>query len=158
MISLLQLRPTSVLDRQLMSETMDLSSSQLSSTWCKLANFVERHMKMRMLISNTSWRFAALSPSKKLLEMLFYFASSHFHFWGRRSNGSTPTKIEIPHGITALLSFYQCSTWENFKLPIATWWICPLGMGTLSRLHIRMSSSWDGELATYVDFLPRADQ
>ena len=26
--------------------TMLLSSSQLSSTWCKLASFVERHMKM----------------------------------------------------------------------------------------------------------------
>ena len=27
----------------------------------------------------------------------------------------------------------------------------------LSRLHIRMSSSWDGELATHVDFLPWVD-
>ena len=26
-------------------------------------------------------------------------------------------------------------------------------MGTLSRLHYGMSSSWDGELATHVDFL-----
>ena len=26
-----------------------------------------------------------------------------FLLWGRRSNGSTPTKIEIPHGITAPL-------------------------------------------------------
>ena len=26
-----------------------------------------------------------------------------------------------------------------------------------SRLHIRMSSSWDGELATHADFLPRID-
>ena len=29
------------------------------------ASFVERHMKMRVLISNTSWRFVALSPSKE---------------------------------------------------------------------------------------------
>jgi hypothetical protein len=59
----------------------------------QLASFVEKHMKMRVLISNTSWRFAALSPSKELLEMPYYFASSHSHFWGRRSNSSTPTKI-----------------------------------------------------------------
>ena len=39
---------------QPMSETMDLNSSQLSSTWCKQASFVERHMKMRVLISNTT--------------------------------------------------------------------------------------------------------
>ena len=29
-----------------------------------------------------------------------YFTSSHSHSWGRRSNGSMPTKIEILHGIT----------------------------------------------------------
>ena len=52
--SLLQLHPTSVLDQQLMLETMDSSSSQPSSTWCKQASFVERHMKMRVHISNTS--------------------------------------------------------------------------------------------------------
>ena len=34
---------------------MALNSNQLSPTWCKLASFVERHMKMRVLISNTSW-------------------------------------------------------------------------------------------------------
>ena len=39
----------------------------------------------------------------------------------------------------------QCSAWKNFKLPTATWWIYPWGMGTLSRLHIRMSLSLDGE-------------
>ena len=33
----------------------------------------------------------------------------------------------------------------------------PRGMGTLLRLHIRISSSWDGELATHVDFLPWVD-
>ena len=33
-------------NQQSMLETMDSSSSQLSSTWCKLASFVERHMKM----------------------------------------------------------------------------------------------------------------
>ena len=31
-------------------------------------------------------------------------------------------------------------------------------MGALSRLYIRMSSSWDGELATHVDVLPWVDQ
>ena len=44
--SQLQLRPTSVLDQQSMSEIRDSSSSQPSSTWCKQASFVERHMKM----------------------------------------------------------------------------------------------------------------
>jgi hypothetical protein len=37
-----------------MLERMDMSSSQLLSTWCKLVSFVERHMKMRVHISNTS--------------------------------------------------------------------------------------------------------
>ena len=35
---------------------------------------------------------------KGVLRMPYYFASSHFHFWGRQSNGSTPTKIETLHG------------------------------------------------------------
>jgi hypothetical protein len=42
-----------VLDRKPMLERMDSSSSQLLSTWCKLVSFVERHMKMRVHISNT---------------------------------------------------------------------------------------------------------
>jgi hypothetical protein len=33
-------------------------------------------MKMLVLIFNTSWRFAALSPSRISLEMPYYFASS----------------------------------------------------------------------------------
>jgi hypothetical protein len=45
--------------------TMDSSSSQISSTWCKQASFVGRHMKMQVHISNTSWRSAALPPSKE---------------------------------------------------------------------------------------------
>ena len=61
--SLLQLRPTSVLDQQSMLEIMDLSSSQLSSTWCKQTSFVERHMKMQVHIS--SWRSTAPSPSEE---------------------------------------------------------------------------------------------
>ena len=144
-----------------MSETMDLNSSQLSSTWCKLASFVERHMKMRVLISNTSWRSATLSPSKEFAKMPYYFASSHSHSWGRRSNGSMPTKIETLHGITTPLPSYrqdQCSVWENFKFSATTWQIYRWGMGTLPRLYIRMSSSWDGEFAIYVDFLPRVNQ
>jgi len=32
-----------------------------------------------ILISNTSWRFAAHSPYQESLEMLYYFASSHSH-------------------------------------------------------------------------------
>ena len=39
-----------------------------------------------------------------------------------------------------------------------TWWICPWGLGTLSKLHIRISPSWDGELATHVDVLIWVDQ
>ena len=63
--SLLQLQPTSELDQQSMLETMDLSSSQPSSTWCKQASFMERHIKVRVHISNTSWRSVTLSPSKE---------------------------------------------------------------------------------------------
>ena len=49
----------------IMLETMDSRSSQLSSTWYKLASFVGRHMKMRVHISNTSWRSTTPSPSKE---------------------------------------------------------------------------------------------
>jgi hypothetical protein len=42
---------------------------------------MERHIKMQLLISNTSQRFAALSPTKELLEMPYYFTSSYFYFW-----------------------------------------------------------------------------
>jgi hypothetical protein len=52
MSSPLQLRPVSILDQQSMLETMDLNSSQRSSIWCKLSSFAERHMKMRVLITN----------------------------------------------------------------------------------------------------------
>jgi hypothetical protein len=47
------------------------------------SQFCEKAHNMRVLISNTSWRSATLSPSKELPETPFYFASSHFHFWGR---------------------------------------------------------------------------
>jgi hypothetical protein len=67
------------------------------------SQFVGRHMKMRVPISNTFWRSAALSPSRELPETPYYFASSHSHSWGWQNNGSTPIKIEILHGITAPL-------------------------------------------------------
>ena len=41
--------------------------------------------------------------------MPYYFASSHSHYWGKRSNGSTSTKIETLHGITAPLPSQQSS-------------------------------------------------
>jgi hypothetical protein len=63
--SLLQPPPTSVLDHKPLLERMDSSSSQLLSTWCKLVSYMERHMKMRVHISNTFWRSAALSLSKE---------------------------------------------------------------------------------------------
>ena len=69
---------------------------------CKQASFVERHMKMRVLISNTFWRSAVTSPSKELPKMLYYFTPSHSRYWERQNNGSMPT-IEILHGITAPL-------------------------------------------------------
>jgi hypothetical protein len=45
------------------------------------SQFVGRHMKMLVLISNTFWRFAALSPSRMFPEMPYYFAFSHSHSW-----------------------------------------------------------------------------
>jgi hypothetical protein len=54
-----------VLDLKSMLETMDSSSSLLSSTWCKSASFVERHMKMLVHISNTFWRSVAPSLSRE---------------------------------------------------------------------------------------------
>jgi len=48
-----------------------------------------------VLISNTSWRFAAHSPYQESSEMLYYFACSHSHCWGERSSGSTLQKRRI---------------------------------------------------------------
>ena len=76
--SQLPVRTTSALDL-LRRSTASLSSSLGSSTWCKPTSFVERHTKMLVLISNTSWRFVAHSPCQESPEMLYYFASSHSH-------------------------------------------------------------------------------
>jgi len=59
--SQLPLQTTSALDL-LWRSTATLSSSLGSSTWCKPTSSVERRTKMLVLISNTSWRFAAHSP------------------------------------------------------------------------------------------------
>jgi hypothetical protein len=57
-----------------MLDKMDLSSSLLSSTWCKPAYFMERHMKMLVYISKTFWRFVALSLSRGYPRTPFYSA------------------------------------------------------------------------------------
>ena len=88
-----------------MSEIMDLSLSQLSLVWFKQTSFVGRHMKMLVLISNTFRRSVAPSPSKEWPKTPYYVAFSHSHPSRRQSNGSTPTKIETLHGITAPLPF-----------------------------------------------------
>jgi hypothetical protein len=48
--------------------------------WCKLANSVERLMKMQVHTYNTFWRFASPSHSREYPEMLHYSALSHFHY------------------------------------------------------------------------------
>ena len=57
-----------------------LSSSLDLSTWCNPTSSVGRHMKMLVLISNTSWRFATHLPYQEFPEMLHYFASFHYHY------------------------------------------------------------------------------
>ena len=84
--SQLPLRTTSILDL-LQRSTITLSSSLDLSTWCNPPSSVGRHTKMLVLISNTSWRFAAHSPYQESLKMLYYFASSHSHCWGRILRG-----------------------------------------------------------------------
>ena len=81
-ISQLPLRTTSAQDL-LQRLTTTLSSSVDLSTWCNPTSSVGRHTKMLVLISNTSWRFAAHSPYQESPEMLYYFASSHSHCWER---------------------------------------------------------------------------
>ena len=77
--SQLPIRTTSALD--LLQRSMATLSSSLDlSTWCKLTSSVGRHTKMLVLISNTSWRYAAHSPYQESPEMLYYFASSHSHY------------------------------------------------------------------------------
>jgi hypothetical protein len=50
MSSLLQALRTFTLDQHSKLTILSLSSSQVSSTWCKLPYSVERHMKMLVLI------------------------------------------------------------------------------------------------------------
>jgi hypothetical protein len=59
------IQPTSILDLRSMLETMNSSSSLLSSTRCKPASFVESSMKMLVHISNTFWRSVAPSLSRE---------------------------------------------------------------------------------------------
>jgi len=49
------------------------------STWCNPTSSVGRHTKMLVLMSNTSWRFAAHLPYQESPEMLYYFATFHSH-------------------------------------------------------------------------------
>ena len=76
--SQLPLRTTSALE--LLQRSMATLSSSLDlSTWCNPTSSVGRHTNMLVLISNTSWRFAAHSPYQESPKMLYYFASSHSH-------------------------------------------------------------------------------
>jgi hypothetical protein len=59
MSSLLQALRTFVLDQHSKPITLSLSSSQATSTWCKLPHLVERHMKILVLIFRISWRLVA---------------------------------------------------------------------------------------------------
>ena len=125
--------PTSALDRQSTLEIMHLNSGQLSSTWCKPTSFVERHIKMRVLIYNISWRFAILSPSKESLRMPYYFASSHL---GRQSNGSTPIKTTSIHGRSAPMHSYQSfSPWAKPMLYVEEFQAFNRNMMNLSLRH-----------------------
>ena len=71
--SQLPLQITSALD-QVQRSMATLSWSLDLSTWCNPTSSVGGHTKMLLLISNTSWRFAAHSPYQESPEMLYYFA------------------------------------------------------------------------------------
>ena len=86
--SQLPLRTTSALDLLQRSTTTSSSSLDLS-TWCNPTSPVGRHTKMPVLISNTSWRFAAHSTYQESPDMLYYFSFSHSSCWRERSSGST---------------------------------------------------------------------
>jgi len=58
-----------------------------------------------VLISNTSWRFAARSPFKTFLETPYYFVSSHSHCWGEQSSGSMQQRRIILRGHSAPPTF-----------------------------------------------------
>jgi hypothetical protein len=93
--SLPQQLPTFIQDQRSMLERMDSSSSLRSLPWCKLANSVERLMKMQVHTYNTFWRFASPSHSREYPEMLHYSAFSHFYYWGKQNSGSMLIKIRI---------------------------------------------------------------
>jgi hypothetical protein len=86
-----------------------LRSSLCWSTWYKLANFVEKLMKMPTNTFNISWRYVAPSRSKMFQVMQSYFFYSHSHYWGEWSNGFTPTKTNLQLGHCVLLPFWQSS-------------------------------------------------
>ena len=111
--SQLPLRTTSVLVLMQRS-TATLSSNLDLSTWCDPTSSVERHTKMLVLISNTSWRFAAHSPYQESPEMLYYFASSHSHCYKGEEYymGTLLNKLPgqvLSHGQD------QCTPWEDYK-------------------------------------------
>jgi len=96
----LPLWTTSALD--LLQRSMATLSSSLDlSTWCNPTSSVGRHTEMLVLISNTSWRFAAHLPYQESLEMLYYFASSHSHCKEERSSGFTLQRRRILRGHSA---------------------------------------------------------
>jgi hypothetical protein len=63
------------------------------------ATEIEQNFELKpVLISNTSWRSAALSPSRMSPEMPYYFASFHSRSWEERSSGSMQIRKRILHG------------------------------------------------------------
>ena len=77
--SLLQAPRTFALDQNSKPTTLSSSSSQASSTWCKLPHSVERHMKMLVLIFRIILRLVAQFSSRMLLKTSYYFACFHSH-------------------------------------------------------------------------------
>ena len=114
---------TSKLDPIPISELAALSSSLHSSTWCSRVRSVGSPWRMPMLICSNFWRFSEHSPSEECPRMRYVSAFSRFHYWERRSSGSTPTRKLCRHGKSAPIHF----------LPSSFRWAKPTPFGTRSR-------------------------
>ena len=115
--SLLQALRTFTLDQHLKPTTLSLSSSQASSTWCKLPHSAKRHRKMLVLISRIFQRLAAQSPSRTLLKTSYYSAYFHSRQFEGRNSGSTPTKITSTHGQNVRRLFQQSFSLQTRPMP-----------------------------------------
>jgi hypothetical protein len=84
-------RPAADIDKSFELKPVVINMVQASQFCGKAHEDASAHLQHFLEICSTS-------PSRMSPEMLYYFASSHFHSWGEQSSGSMPTRRRIIHG------------------------------------------------------------